>query len=108
MFRKIAEWLTGKKRSDTVHPLEYVEARREREKAKKEPEPTKAESINTNVVWVIGDSATSVPAPEPVVVKEEKPVTQDTGPWPFPVSPPEPTQEVVKPKKPRKPRTKKV
>lgn len=108
MFRRIAEWLTGRKRSDTVHPLEYVEARREREEAKKEQEPTKPES-NNNIVWVIGDPATSVPAPEPIVVKEEKPIPAvENGPWPFPVSQPESNQEESKPKKPRKPRTKKV
>ena len=118
MFRKIAEWLSGHKRKEDKHPLEYVDARQERkeQEANKPLEPPKTDPH----FWAPGLPA--VPAyngpPEPV--KEQAPTQQppvestvavsNTEPWPFPKAMPEAVETVqeVKPKRTRKPRAKKV
>jgi hypothetical protein len=117
MFRKIAEWLTGHKRREDTHPMEYVNNREERkEEAVKAAEQPKTDPH----FWAPGLPA--VPAyngpPEPV--KEQAPTQQppvestvavsNTEPWPFPKAMPEAVETVqeVKPKRTRKPRAKKV
>jgi hypothetical protein len=110
MFRKIAEWLTGRKRSNGTHPLEYIDNRQERKEAEKAPV--------TQLDFVIPPLPEMPTAADTVQKpKEETKVEQATvespsantssEPWPFPKSVPE-VKEEVKPKKPRKPRTKKV
>ena len=118
MFRKIAEWLTGHKRREDTHPLEYVNNREERkEEAAKAAEQPKSEPH----FWAPGLPAipAAIVPPAPVEPPKQDTTIQqppvgipvavsNTEPWPFPTSKPEPTVEEVKPKKPRKPRMKKV
>lgn len=117
MFRKIAEWITGHKRRDDKHPLDYVGAKQEREQQTK------------NLVWTAGEPAVQVetktieqvpivvPTPAPTVpihvpmpTPEPKAEANNNAPWPFPISVPEAKVEEVevKVKKPRKPRQKKT
>lgn len=124
MFRRIAEWITGHKRRDDKHPLEYVNDKQER------IEQAKAESVavKQDIVWTAGQPAATVPVPAEFPVppaaqqpQPDKPVAAEapaipvsnTEPWPFPKSAPEQvaaeqTAEQPPVKKARKPRQKKV
>lgn len=110
MFRKIAEWLTGRKRSNDTHPLEYIDKRQERKEAEKAP----ASQLDFVIPPLpeMPTVAEVVQKPKEETKVEHTPVEfpsaiTSTEPWPFPKSVPE-VKEEVKPKKPRKPRTKKV
>lgn len=113
MFRKIAEWITGHKRRDDKHPLDYVDAKQERAEQAKVLVPPPAPIIEpekTVVQPTIVVPAPVPPAPIPVPVPVPKVESSSTEPWPFPVSPPQVKEEVVATtpeKKPRKPRKKK-
>ena len=109
MFRKIAEWLTGKKRDDQKHPLDYIDRKAEQMHAPYKvepvlqsaplPAPPAAQPLEAKAAWPVPPAESNVtPVTEPKNEQAKASPVANTfaegdadKPWPFPTSRPEPT-----------------